>query len=101
MDAWSRYTPGLSATAQHPRSELESSEDGALVTSDVADNNSVETGHFELDVADVADRTHDIEENAHLSPDILEDPYSQHDQEMGLLVGNHTNSRTIASDKRS
>jgi 5S rRNA maturation endonuclease (ribonuclease M5) len=56
VDAWSRYTPYLSATAQHPRFELESAEDDSPGTSNVADTNSVETAHIELNVADVAEK---------------------------------------------
>ncbi len=79
MDAWSRYTPGFDATAQHPRFELESGEDGALVTSDVADDNSVETGQFELDVADVADKTHGsgVEPHSGVAEDTIGEPMTE------------------------
>ena len=104
MDAWSRYTPGFTATTQHPRFGLESSEDGALETSNVADNKSVETGHFELNVADVADTTPGIEGKERLNPEILNNDYSaysQTDQQLVLPTGDHTNSLTNTSDKRS
>ena len=54
-DAWSRYTPHVSATTQHSDSELESADNGLLVTANVADIKPPEMPQFELDVAEVAD----------------------------------------------
>jgi hypothetical protein len=54
VDAWSRYTPDLNATAQHLGSEPESGGGELFETSDVADSTSPEMPLFELNVADVA-----------------------------------------------
>ena len=57
-----------------------------------------------LDVADVADTTHDIKEKERPLPDILNNPYSaysQSDQQLGFPMGDHTNSRTHTSGERS
>ena len=56
MDAWSRYTPGFNATAQHSDFELESVDNGLFGTANVADSNSPEMRELELDVADVAEK---------------------------------------------
>jgi hypothetical protein len=56
VDAWSRYTPGFNATAQHSDFELESVDNELFVTANVADNNSPEMRELELDVADVAEK---------------------------------------------
>jgi hypothetical protein len=53
-DAWSRYTPHVSATAQHPESELEPTTEDMFGSADVADGNTPEMQEFELEVADVA-----------------------------------------------
>ena len=56
VDAWSRYTPGFNATAQHSDFELESVDNGLLGTANVADSYSPEMRELELDVADVAEK---------------------------------------------
>lgn len=100
-DAWSRYTTGFAATTQHSLFELETGDDELLETSDVAESISPEMSLFELEVADVADKTLGTEDSAHLSSGILEDASALHDQQLGLFAGNYANSRTHASDEQS
>ena len=105
IDAWSRYTPDLSATAQQADSELESPVIEQAENHRVADTEVTDLAIPDLNVADVADTTPGIKGKERLNPDILDNAYSQHDQQLGLfvgaLVGNHTNSRTNTSDNRS
>lgn len=105
VDAWSRYVPGFTATTQHSVFELESPVKEPVKKHRVADTEVTDSVITDLDVADVADTTPDQEGKERLNPDILNNVYWQHDQQLGLfvgeLVGNHTNSRTNTSDKRS
>ena len=105
IDAWSRYTPDLSATAQQAEPERESPVIKQAENHRVADTEVTDLAITDLNVADVADTAPGIEGKERLNPDILNNSYSQHDQQLGLfvgeLVGNHTNSRTNTSDNRS
>jgi len=105
IDAWSRYTPDLSATVQQADSELESPVIEQAENHRVADTEVTDLAIPDLNVADVADITPRTKVKERLNPDILNNAYSQHDQQLGELVGelvgNHTNSRTNTSDKRS
>jgi hypothetical protein len=79
VDAWSRYTPGFNATAQHSGIELESSDDELFVTSSVADSNPPESRQFELEVADVADKTHGLGAEPHsgVAEDAIGEPMTE------------------------
>lgn len=104
LDAWGRYTPDLNATPQHSGFELESSVEEPSEIHRVADTEVVNLAISNLDVADVADTTHDMKEKERPLPDILNNPYSaysQSDQQLGFPMGDHTNSRTHTSGERS
>jgi len=75
VDAWSRYTPDLNATPQHSGFELESSVEEPSEIHRVADTEVVNLVISNLDVADVADTTHEMKEKERLLPDILNNPY--------------------------
>ena len=51
-----RKSVSFNATTQHSDSELESADNGLLVTANVADIKPPEMPQFELDVAEFADR---------------------------------------------